>query len=302
MAAAAALKSVTDIWIIWACCLATMVVFVYRSVARYGWPNLRHFLDDERGASYALPYVLTFPVVMLIFCLIVQTTLILLVKMGTMYAAYASARAAIVWRSSDPEDEAKGAEAARFYAGRAAALAMTPFSSGYDEHLEQIYPGVALRAIQNNRLPVAGLSTVALDQLLDVYTGMYTRMGSDATEPAGHSGIIDQPNRLANREYVQNKLLFAALATDVEFSSDIKPWNEDVEVKVKYLMPLHIPGVARILANQTGGPLFNPQYFAREITTTVKLPSEAPKTDNHLLGIPYYPALTSRYSLDELFN
>ena len=295
-------ESVLDVWILWAMSLALMTGLLFRGIQRFRWATVSSFWRDEEGASYTLPYVLCFPIVMLIFCIIIQATLILLVKFGTVHAAYAAARAVIVWQASDPEDAEQGQENAQFYADRAAMLAMTPFASGYTSHLERIFPGVLAQAVQTNRIPKAGLATVALDRIFNLYTGMYERLGNQSSEPQGHSPIITNPNQLAKADYVRNKLLFAAMATTVEFPESPAGWNDAVSVKVQYRMPMHIPGTVRVFADETPGAWLFPKYFVRKVTTTVTLPSEAAETSSGQLGVPYFPAQLSRYSLDETFD
>lgn len=288
-------ESLTDVWIIWALSVAAMTVLIYRGLARIRWRSVRRFHTDQRGASYALPYVLTFPWIVLLTCLMIQGTLILLVKFGTIYAAYAAARSAAVWQASDPESKDRSLDNGRYHAERAAMLAMTPFASGYESHLEQIFPGVLAQAIQTNRIPKAGLDTIALNTILNLYNGFYERTAQSHQEPSGHSPIIRQPNALAEDNYVRNKLIFAALATNVTMPDDVTPWNQDVTVTVKYVMPMHIPGAGRVLGNKQPGPWWAPDYFAREISSTVTLPSESPQTSNHRLNVPYFPSFMTRY-------
>lgn len=104
--------------------IATLVVTVASlvgSLRRFRWADLQHVLSDEGGAAYTLAYVLTVPIYILAINLIVQGTLILLVKMGTVYSAYAAARSAIVWVSTAPD---RAQEKARL----AAVHALVPFA------------------------------------------------------------------------------------------------------------------------------------------------------------------------------
>ncbi len=293
-------ESVGDIWLIWALCLIALSLLLWRGLSRFKWPSLREFARDEEGASYALPYVLTFPFVMLLVCLMIQSSLILLVKFGTVYAGYAASRSAIVWRSSDPESDKKGLANAEYYAHRAAMLAMTPFSSGYRDHAERIFAAQLARAISTGEFPFSNseVHTIALDQLFDLYSDMYFRLAKQHSESSGHSPIIKSPNALAREEYVKNKLIYAGLATEVEFDEKFKnggvEWNDDVKVTVKHRMHLHIPGAARALSNARGGSFWNPLFFVRDIESTVTLPSEAPR-ELGKLNVPYDPAFLSRY-------
>ena len=289
-------ESVKDVWIVWLASTFCVVLLMYRALARLSWKSFARFTRDESGASYVLPYIMTLPWMMLLFCVMIQSTLILLVKFGTVYAAYASARSLVVWDASDPESDDKSKSNARYHADRAAMLAMTPFASGYSSHLNRIFPGVLARTVQSGRIPRAGLETVALDTLLRLYRGAYQRLGASHNESSGHSPILRRPNSLLSDQYVRNKLIFAAMATSVAYDDKIAGWNEDRKVSVKFIMPMHIPGAARFLANQRAGSLLAPTYMVREVTTTISLPSESPKTDNNQLNVPYFPSFLTRYA------
>ena len=82
-------------------------------------------LRDEGGAAYTLSYVMVIPILMLLTCVIVETTLMMSAKIGTSYSAYSGARTAIVWSSaadswSDVEEKIE----------RAAIQSFVPFASG----------------------------------------------------------------------------------------------------------------------------------------------------------------------------
>jgi Flp pilus assembly protein TadG len=55
---------------------------------------------SEDGGAYTLSYVMVIPILMLLICLIVETTLMMCAKVGTVHAAYSGARAASVWSSA----------------------------------------------------------------------------------------------------------------------------------------------------------------------------------------------------------
>ncbi|TWU03694.1 hypothetical protein [Neorhodopirellula pilleata] len=293
-------ESVEDVWVVWAVSLFILVAMIAGSVRKLRLHHFRRFFREEKGASYALPYVLTFPFILILVCVMIQCTLILLVKCGSVYASYAAARSAIVWRSSDPESDAKGLQNAKYYANRAAMLGMTPFSSGYESHAKRVFPLLLAETVSSGEFPFSDpqIHTIALDQFFDLYSDMYVRLAQQHNETGKASAIIKQPNALAREGYVKNKLIYAGLATSVEFEDSFKQqapvWNEDVRVTVKHKMHLHIPVAARVLNNDAPGGFLSPLYFARDIQTTVTLPSEACK-DTPRLGVPYDPAFMSRY-------
>ena len=79
---------------------------------------------DEEGGAYTLSYVMVVPIIMLLMCLIVETTLMLSAKLGTVYAAFAGARVASVWSSAADWDRAEQR------IEQAAIKAFVPFASG----------------------------------------------------------------------------------------------------------------------------------------------------------------------------
>src|SRR5690606_9836967 len=81
---------------------------------------------DERGASYSLSLVLVTPFYTLLICTIVECALMMVVKIGTVYAAYSAARSAMVWLPAEPSRPDK--------IQLAAVQAMTPFASSLEEH------------------------------------------------------------------------------------------------------------------------------------------------------------------------
>lgn len=82
-------------------------------------------LRNEGGGAYTLSYVMVLPILMLLTCVIVETTLMMCARIGTIYAAFSGARTAIVWSSandnwSDVEDRVE----------QAAIQSFVPFASG----------------------------------------------------------------------------------------------------------------------------------------------------------------------------
>ena len=84
----------------------------------------KRFHRDQRGAGYTLSYVLTMPIFLFMVCMIVETPLFLMAKLGTVHAANAAARSAVVHSSVEPWAEVQKR------ATRAGKQAMTPFASG----------------------------------------------------------------------------------------------------------------------------------------------------------------------------
>ena len=79
----------------------------------------------EDGGAYTLSYAMVIPLLMLLTCVIVETTMVMCAKVGTAYAAYSGARTAIVWSSaSDNWSEAEEK------IEQAAIQSFVPFASG----------------------------------------------------------------------------------------------------------------------------------------------------------------------------
>lgn len=91
-------------------------------------PQLQVALTDEHGAAYSLSVVMVTPIYALLMCLILESALMMVAKLGTVYAGYAAARTAVVWSSAtDSDRELKKKVAA------AAHRSFTPFASGTQE-------------------------------------------------------------------------------------------------------------------------------------------------------------------------
>jgi Flp pilus assembly protein TadG len=112
--------SVAPIWVVWVFAGAALGIMAWR-VSRL--PRVGRARDAESGFDYTVNLVATLPVLLLLVCLILETTLILTTKLGTLYAAYAAARSGIVWELHGPVESQRKAK-------QAATLAMAPFSSG----------------------------------------------------------------------------------------------------------------------------------------------------------------------------
>ncbi|HEV8066795.1 MAG TPA: hypothetical protein VGP76_03595 [Planctomycetaceae bacterium] len=243
-------ESVKDVWILWLASSATLVFLARVALVRVrGW-SLRALAREENGASYTVSLVMVLPVFSLLISIIVESTLMLVVKIGTVYAAYSAARSAIVWSAAEPPDSTMPT--------KAAVWAMTPFASSSKQHVDAY----------------GTLAEVGMQDAL-VYYGIYKLYtGGSASE-----------------EYVTSKYKFANMATHVTVNSTSRPdpsgsgQGADLAATVEYEMPLHVPGIGRLLGSQGSYPLNN--FFTRKISSTVILEEELPQSDNQTLGVPY---------------
>lgn len=89
------------IWGLWFVSVTAGVWMTCRALkwrTRFRWAELR----GERGVSYTLSFVITFPIYALICLTIFETTMLVLTKIGTVYAAYAGSRSLVVWETMRP--------------------------------------------------------------------------------------------------------------------------------------------------------------------------------------------------------
>ncbi len=89
-----------------------------------GPATLRWLAVEEDGAAYTLSYVMVIPTYALLLCMIIESVLMLVAKLGTEYSAFAAARTASVWSSATTWEKAMEKAKA------AATKSMTPFASG----------------------------------------------------------------------------------------------------------------------------------------------------------------------------
>ncbi len=297
-------RSVEDVWIIWAISLVILVFCLRNVLKRFNFKNIRRFAASESGASYALPYVLTFPIYLLLMAVLLQASLILMCKIGTMYAAHASARTVTVWQGQGPEDSDNyewGKAYIRYKAKRSATMAMTPFANSYvnaREDLFPLYPIVLKENITQEDIEKGAIVDLpdTLANLLtyvdrELYISQYKRLNEDAhdNDSSYTHQIIKNRQSQVSADYIRNKYAFAAAATRVSFPEEPVEWNEDLKVTVKYRMAFHIPGTAKIFNGKR--PLWTyltgDKVYYRDIESSVTLPSEAAQTENGRVGIPH---------------
>lgn len=125
-------RSVELIWAVWLISTVASVVMTRRALARLTPRRALRLLRDERGAAYTLSYAMVLPFYLGSIAATIETTMILLAKCGTNYAAFAAARAACVHPPSPEADRLAAAAAAR---------ALTPFASGLTLDPESASPG-----------------------------------------------------------------------------------------------------------------------------------------------------------------
>lgn len=261
-------EDVADVWLIWILSVAAIVALSYRAFQFPQWKTVFVFLNDERGASYAIPYVLTFPIYLIFICWTIQSTMILMTKFGTVQAAHMAARTAVVWRSADQNDQTRGWNLAQEKAQHAAALSLTPVASGYSQFrvLYATYPGAVGRSVR------------AIPGSI-VYNQLYRRFAQKTA--AGRD--------LAKDGYVKQKYLYAAAMTRVTLRESANRFNGELNVQVSHRMPLHVPLTGRLFGRLD----LTRKAFYRDIEASTVMPLDTPESPTLRLGIDYDPALAN---------
>jgi Flp pilus assembly protein TadG len=218
---------------------------------------LAALVRSEEGVAYTLPFVILIPLYMLIVLTVFQVAFLLLGKAGSMYAAHAGARAAVVWSSAQPA----GMRQERIR--QAVWTAMAPFVGGNASDLATAGP------------PPADASAHAADFVTSYLAYSSKSLATNSAWVHGHSrGNVSATS-------LTSKYLCAAARTTVDVQVDSSRPDGEVTVKVTYRAPLLIPVVARMLSPNGGPPYEYPTI------SIASMPNEAPVSDNRTLGIDY---------------
>ena len=283
-------RSVEDVWAVWILCILALSWSLRRVFKNVSLQQVRAAFADERGGTYVLPYMLTFPIYMLVMCLMIQSTMILMVKMFSMQAASATVRSAVVWRSAHPYDHRKGGDMAVERAHYAAAIAMTPVASSQQRHMTNPLLNSDI-FFKTTDLPWAILRENIYRYSTAAYQRTYRSIARDniRRDRVRSSEFIRFPNEVTPDRYADRKMRYAAYATRVEVDTDKKynQWNKEFTIELTYLMPMNIPGAGRLLGQFHG---FR-EYHSRLIITKAAMPMETPKSNNRFIGIGYDPSM-----------
>lgn len=248
-------RGMGPVWACWAVGAAVVVGGFAAAARRVRAPRLRAVAGDESGASYSLGFVLVAPLYLCFLLVVYESTLLLVAKVGTMYAAHAAARSAVVWQTAEP------ARLRRDRTDQATFTAMAPFVSARP------------RDIKLFRIP--GSAYKQSGEMAGVYA-LYSRAAAAAPAPV----VRPYPRGNAPWDYVVRKYLNAASRTTYEIGGDARAPGADTTAVVRYRAPLYFPGVSRFLAD--GGPPY--EYV---IESKAVLPNETPTSADRRLGIGY---------------
>ena len=241
-------QGMEEVWLIWLVAGAFMLKMLARTLRGWHRPHWGELARGEEGLSYSLSYMLTFPIFFLFACLVVESTWLLLAKVGTVYAAHAGARSAVVWSTAQPASKRNP----RIY--QSVWTAMAPFVTG-DPSWTSLPP----------------VSLIEIGEQSAEYVGVYKAYQGGSNDP-----IASVPDTALGKRY-----LTAASRTTCKLPPDPPPAGGDLTITVTYRAPLHIPGAGRILAPNSG------LLHEYKIVSSVTLPNEAPANESKTLGIDY---------------
>lgn len=246
------------VWLAWAVSLVVLVRGIVGLATTARRFPLRTLAADEAGLSYTLSYVMAIPVYLFFLCIAYESTFLLVAKVGTMYAAHAGARSAVVWQSAEPASAAEGRIA------QSVRTAMAPFATSSLEHI----------ASAGGPPPEA---FVEAGEYVLAYK-LYSQ--KSAEQPPSRWRPYAQTN--AQADALARFYLCAAARTEITRTElDPDDPNGGLQVTVTYRAPMRIPGPARWLDADGVWP------FEFEIRSVATLPNEAPDTPERTLGIPY---------------
>jgi hypothetical protein len=261
-------EGVQDVWLIWLAGVLGVVSMSHRAMRRPQWKNVLDFHQEDRGASYALPYMMVFPIYLIFMCWTIQGTMMLMTKFGVVHAAHMAARTAVVWRSADQYDQRRGWDTAQRNAQHAAALSLAPYACGFSRYqlLYPTYPGALARSAR------------AIPGSI-VYHYLYTQFAEETQ--AGRN--------LAKESYVKQKYVYAAAMTRVTLRESANRFNGELTAQVTHRMPLQVPLTGRLFGQLD----LTRRAFYRDIRSTAVMPLETPESANLRLGIDYDPTVAN---------
>lgn len=226
-----------------------------------------------------LPLVLTIPIYVLLIAMIIECTLLLTAKVGSVGAAYSAARAAAVWlpyENAMPQDAADYTplEHRQTMVRLAAARAIFPYASGSKSHA--------------SALGLDPFVVATAKQQIEVFRA--------------YSG-----NSKFDVEYLRRKFAYAYNCSTLEIkylhpeneevygSSQVPAFNAKIELTLRYEAPIHTFGIARLFGQRSQSG----KHFVRPIVTTVMIENEGVKPSHDIaklgagsssqsLGIRYY--------------
>lgn len=220
---------------------------------RFDRKQLMSILRDESGSAYTVSFIMVMPIYVLFICVVIETQSILTAKVGTVYAAFATARSFSVWDSAASDADPRAAQRKAELAG---AHAMVPFASGMREY--------------HRPSRLNGTEQRKLAQFNAAYKDYLRTIGK----------------RRAYRTYLESKYRYCVKHLETRIRTDQpkdRPeWDQDIYVTTRYEYPFILPAAAWVFGKKQA----NGRY-SYKIETTVRLPSEIPRNPQRSIGIGY---------------
>ena len=208
-------RSVEHIWILWVLSASALVAITWWTIARISWRELLRWHRGEKGSAYTLAYVGVIPIYALLMCLVVETTLALVAKFGTLYAGYAASRTAVVWIPHAPAFEANAK------IQQAAVQAFAPFSNGVEA--------------------MSSVDAGGVDGEAERYVAAY-------------KAHVENPKslRYLRSKYVYAQRAITASAERRPQENAQEDWQYDIVTTIEYRYAFHVPVLGRLIG--TTGP------------------------------------------------
>jgi Flp pilus assembly protein TadG len=202
-------QGVEWVWLVWLAAVAVVLRMGWLTLRNWRRPNWAELARGEEGVSYSLSYVLVIPFFFLFVCIVFETTWLLMAKIGTLIAAHAGARSAVVWSSAQP------ANLRTTRINQSVWTAMTPFITGSPDGLN--VPGDA-----------------------------FAQSGEYAW---AYQSYFSSGDPYANAPFATMARRYLATASRTSWRTQVDNSRPDggLTAIVTYRAPLHIPGAGRIL-------------------------------------------------------
>ncbi len=253
---AAVFDGIGWVWAVWAVGVLVLVRALIGGAMSFQFPSLRALARDEEGLSYSLSYVLVFPIYLAFVCMVFTASMLILAKVGTLYAAHAGARSAVVWQTAQP------ASLREERIQQSVFTAMAPYVSASSRDL-----------LTARSLPPASASQQGLE-----FVAAYELYSQGNQQPA-----LRRPyqRQVASPAYLGRKFANAATRTTHSIGGDRNVPGGPLTMTVTYRCPIYIPGANRFLDTNGFWP------YEMEIRSVATLPNETPMTTSRTLGIDY---------------
>lgn len=273
------ITGIEDVWLALLISLFSVTHLTAKLIIAFKVRRLSTLHREQTGATYMLPLVLTIPIYVLFITMIIECTLLLTAKVGSVGAAYSAARAAAVWlpyENAMPQDapDYTPLENRQTMVRLAAARAMFPYASGAPSHASDVVLDEFVAATANQQIAV-----------FRAYSG----------------------NQNFDAEYLTRKFAYAYNSSTVEIKyldpvsggeyadNEVPAFNAKIQLTLRYEAPIHTYGIGRLFGERSQ---FG-KHFIRPAVTTVTIENEGVKKprlarphnldpENKSLGIRYY--------------